>query len=320
LPIAVLVFLSDVCINHLFCAFIKRIRFSSSPRKLFINFTNKFIYMKKIISTLLFVLFALGFCHSQDLITKKTGEDIKVKVTEITNSEVKYHKFDDLTGPVYSINKSEILLIKYENGTKDIFTNSNQSQPPVGNQSQPTEGKKISLCGFYLDYSSNTSSVSAISPVAGAIYATSRDSHDRPYFERLKDTLSQIIESMLNEATIFRYIQNGKLQTVPSGTIVTPEVVAKNNDLFACLNVKSALACKMGWKKKLVTYTLWQIRCTSKYKVKISTTAYSQDRKAVFVDISDPKYLPDWIEMQKDNTRQFIEKLTALMKKDSKLQ
>jgi hypothetical protein len=273
--------------------------------------------MKKITISLLLVLFALGFCQSQDLITKKTGEDIKAKVTEITASEVKYQLFDNLSGPVYSLNKSEVLLIKYENGTKDIFTNSNQSQPSVSTQSQPPDGKKISLCNFELDYSSNTSSVSAISPLAGSAYATARDSHDRPYFERLRDTLSQIIEAMLNEAMIFRYIQKEKLQTVPPGTIVAPDVVAKNNDLFACLNAKSALACKMGWKKKIVIYTQWQIRCASKNKLKISTTAYSKDSKAVFVDISDPKYLPDWIEITKENTRQFLEKLTALMKKDN---
>lgn len=76
----------------------------------------------------------------------------------------------------------------------------------------------------------------------------------------------------------------------------------------------------MGWKKKIVIYTQWQIRCSSKYKVKIATSAISKDAKAVFVDISDPKYLPDWIELARENTKQFLEKLSVLMKKDKNMQ
>jgi len=268
--------------------------------------------MKKIISTTLLVLFALGICFSQDVITKKSGDEIQAKISEITTTQVKYNRFDNLNGPVYSIDLSDVLMIKYDNGTKGLSNTSNMTQPP--------EGKKISLCNFELNTSSATSSVSAISPLAGAIYATARDPHDRPYFERLKDTLIQITESMLKEAMIFQYIPKEKIQTNPSETRVTPDVVAKNNDLFACLSVTAALACKMGWKKKIVIYTQWQIRCSSKYKVKIATSDVSKDAKAVFVDISDPKYLPDWIELIKANTRQFLEKISVLMKKDKNMQ
>ncbi len=55
------------------------------------------------------------------MITKKTGEDITVKVLEVTTSEIKYKKFDNLDGPTFSILKSEVLIIRYKNGTKDVF-------------------------------------------------------------------------------------------------------------------------------------------------------------------------------------------------------
>jgi len=125
---------------------------------------------------------------------------------------------------------------------------------------------------------------------------------------------------MLNEAMIFRYFPKEKLQLNPSETPVQLDMVAKNNNLFACLSATAAIACKMGWKKKIVIYTQWQIRSSSNDKVKIATSSVSKDSKAVFVDISDPKYLPDWIELEKNNTRQFIEKLTALMKEDKMFQ
>jgi hypothetical protein len=83
--------------------------------------------MKKIILTTLSFIFILGFCFSQDVITKKSGEDIKAKILEIGQTEVKYKKFDNQDGPTYTILKSDLLMIRYENGTKDIFSESNKS-------------------------------------------------------------------------------------------------------------------------------------------------------------------------------------------------
>lgn len=77
--------------------------------------------MKKIIITTFIFVVSIGNSFSQDLITKKNGEDVKAKVTEITLTEVKYKRFDNLNGPIYSMDKSEILLIKYENGVIDVM-------------------------------------------------------------------------------------------------------------------------------------------------------------------------------------------------------
>ena len=67
--------------------------------------------------TFLFVFNSEG----QDIITKKNGEDIQAKVIEITISELKYKNFNNLNGPLISILKSDVIFVKYENGTKDIF-------------------------------------------------------------------------------------------------------------------------------------------------------------------------------------------------------
>lgn len=75
--------------------------------------------MKKSVVFICFLFTTIGF--AQDLLTTKTGEDISCKVLEVAITEIKYKKFDDLNGPVFSILKSEVLLIRYENGTKDIF-------------------------------------------------------------------------------------------------------------------------------------------------------------------------------------------------------
>ena len=58
---------------------------------------------------------------SQDLIIKKNGDEIESVVVEITESNIKYRKYTNSDGPIYSILKSEVFMIKYKNGEKDIF-------------------------------------------------------------------------------------------------------------------------------------------------------------------------------------------------------
>ena len=73
-----------------------------------------------------------------DLIIFNNGEEILVKVTLIDESSVRYHKCNNLSGPLYSIEKSDIFMIRYANGTKDVFGNkaitspNNVSVDPVG--------------------------------------------------------------------------------------------------------------------------------------------------------------------------------------------
>jgi hypothetical protein len=69
------------------------------------------------------VLFSEFLLFGQDVIVKKNGEEIKAKVEEVLNYDIKYHRFDNLTGPLYTISKSEVASVKYENGTVDSFAN-----------------------------------------------------------------------------------------------------------------------------------------------------------------------------------------------------
>jgi len=77
---------------------------------------------KVIIALCLSFIFCITI-KAQDKITLKNGEEINAKVLEITESEVKFKKADNLTGPTRIIYKSEVFCIKYENGTKDVFGN-----------------------------------------------------------------------------------------------------------------------------------------------------------------------------------------------------
>ncbi|MFZ1083058.1 MAG: hypothetical protein WAO19_14165 [Candidatus Kryptoniota bacterium] len=90
--------------------------------------------MKTFIALLAFVIStAAATAFAQDVIVLKTGDEIKSKVIEITPTEIKYKKFDNLQGPTIIISKSDVFMIKYANGTKDVMTSSNS---PANTQSE----------------------------------------------------------------------------------------------------------------------------------------------------------------------------------------
>jgi hypothetical protein len=78
--------------------------------------------MKGILIILMTLFFCNKYSYCQDVITMKNGDEIKVKVLEVNPLDVKYKKNDYLTGPTYSTLKSDIFMIKYQNGAKDVFT------------------------------------------------------------------------------------------------------------------------------------------------------------------------------------------------------
>ena len=73
---------------------------------------------------LLFILFicSSNIIKAQDTLSMRSGENILVKVIEVGTAEVKYKKLDNLNGPVFSMLKSDLLMIKYANGTNEDFS------------------------------------------------------------------------------------------------------------------------------------------------------------------------------------------------------
>jgi len=53
---------------------------------------------------------------AQDKIYRKNGQVLKVKILEISSSEIKYRIFNEPDGPIYVLEKDRIKKIQYENG------------------------------------------------------------------------------------------------------------------------------------------------------------------------------------------------------------
>ena len=72
---------------------------------------------------LLLLLLLLGPAAgwAQDLLTRQNGEEIKVNVLEITPAYVSYRRFDNPDGPLITVRKADVFMIRYANGTKEVF-------------------------------------------------------------------------------------------------------------------------------------------------------------------------------------------------------
>lgn len=79
-----------------------------------------FNIMKRVL-ILTAILFTTINIFAQDIITKRNGEEIKAKVLTINNKEINYIKWSNQNGPTYTILKSDVFMIKYENGEREIF-------------------------------------------------------------------------------------------------------------------------------------------------------------------------------------------------------
>lgn len=77
--------------------------------------------MKRILLFAAFILLSEMMVMAQDVITKKDGDEIKAKVLEVGIHEIRYKLFEEPNGATYSLLKTDILLITYETGRKEIF-------------------------------------------------------------------------------------------------------------------------------------------------------------------------------------------------------
>ena len=103
---------------------------------------------------LLFILFicSSNITKAQDTLSTRYGESILVKVIEVGTSEVKYKKLDNLNGPVFSMLKSDLLMIKYENGTKEDFSSIKKIEENNFSALDPSSLGKLDAQRFYTGY------------------------------------------------------------------------------------------------------------------------------------------------------------------------
>jgi len=82
-------------------------------------------HIKKLILLSLFALVS-NVVFAQDWIVTKDAKKIEAKVTEINTDNIRYKLFTNQDGPIYTMQKSEISSIIYQNGTIEVFEETKQ--------------------------------------------------------------------------------------------------------------------------------------------------------------------------------------------------
>jgi hypothetical protein len=101
--------------------------------------------MKNLFLFSVFVLLSqLSF--SQDIIYKKDGTEIQAKIIEITTETIKYKNYSQLEGPTRNILISDVFMLIYEDGSREVFksnsetkTNVETENPILENEIEETE-------------------------------------------------------------------------------------------------------------------------------------------------------------------------------------
>jgi hypothetical protein len=86
---------------------------------------------------------------AQDYLYLNNGQKMAVKISELSDTEVRYKRWDNLSGPIYSDNILNVSKIEYENGAIDNFE-------------KRRKGKKEDGMIFNRDYGRNMVSIDAL--------------------------------------------------------------------------------------------------------------------------------------------------------------
>lgn len=112
--------------------------------------------MKKIV-LLIGAMMTFGFAIAQDVLITKEGNSLKVWGTEIGSTAVYYREYQPEDSPIKRINKSELLLVKFQNGEKVI----------IGSEQDKTS-ESITQANTEEETGSKTITIADLSPEAKA--------------------------------------------------------------------------------------------------------------------------------------------------------
>lgn len=118
---------------------------------------------------------------AQDRILLNSGEEIAAKVIEIAPDLIKYKRFANLEGPSYAIERTQVFLIWYENGEKDVFESAEELNE-VEKKSTGTQFLTASLHREWSDFE-----------YLGEFSQISLSAKVRPWEKRLSVTMGELL-------------------------------------------------------------------------------------------------------------------------------
>lgn len=117
-------------------------------------------------------------CQAQDRIIRKTGDTILCRITDASSREIRYKREDTVNATQYSLLKSHVALIQYQDGHTDSMREASAQPALTGSAAQVmadpyTTGIKDASNNYYGSGAAATGTLitSLLSPIAGLIPA-----------------------------------------------------------------------------------------------------------------------------------------------------
>ncbi len=149
--------------------------------------------MKQFLLICFFTAFA-GL-KAQDTLYLKNLEKLPVKLVEINPDNIKYKRFNNLDGPVYSTQKSEINQIVFANGKKEIFQNFIEVKKDTVIAANNTASTLVNPVDTLIFTSGRKMPAKIISINPVDVKYRSLNNPDGPVYSALKSELKEIIFS-----------------------------------------------------------------------------------------------------------------------------
>jgi hypothetical protein len=181
-------------------------------------------------------LISPSFLFAQDIIIKNDKSELKAKVVEITDDYIKYHDWDNLTGPIYNISKAQVFMINYQNGKREFITS---------NTDNKTETKVNTIKPANTSTTTTKVTTTTESPISSSPYTfTPRDKKQPKSFDNVPDRLSYfgVTLNVVGKATI------------PTVTWLNEVFVAPNLSLVSGFNAYYNSTESMGYKSSIFTF------------------------------------------------------------------
>src|SRR6186713_1088642 len=158
---------------------------------------------------------------AQDIILKTNGDEIQSKVVEIDAEKVKYKKYENPDGPLYSIAVAEVFMIRYANGSKDVMTS-------IEKQLSPVLEVKHSITGDWINKLIANENI-RISEENGAFFMTIKGTKaplsEIKSNEYSLDGSSLRVYSVSNDSLIMKDIADDKGPNLYLTRVMKPEIV-----------------------------------------------------------------------------------------------
>jgi hypothetical protein len=104
---------------------------------------------KKYFLLFMLVMVAMLYSKGQDIIHKNDTSTIRAKILEVGVNEIKFKKYDNPDGPIYTIKKADVSIIVYENGNVDVIT---QPKMVMGKPVNLNQYKRNIISVYLLDF------------------------------------------------------------------------------------------------------------------------------------------------------------------------